>query len=191
MTKRSNANFGVLVKRWAAAILTVSVFVAGLQSALAADSPTPRASYFPNTEPLGPDEMRIISLGTGTPNFRHSQASASWLVELGNGEKFLFDVGTGSLANLAALEIPYTLLDKVFLTFQDLQTARLVPRGMIPINAIIDYAARYKLDPDTLKRVVWKTDGILLEHWKGVDAAEAAKAKAERDQKGASLGAKS
>ena len=75
-----------------------------------------RKNYFPNTEKLGPDEMRVIALGTGTPNFRHSQASASWLVELGNGEKFIFDIGTGSLANLAALEIPYTYLDKIFIS---------------------------------------------------------------------------
>ncbi len=26
------------------------------------------ASYFPNTESLGPDEMRITALGTGMPN---------------------------------------------------------------------------------------------------------------------------
>ncbi len=75
-----------------------------------------RNNYYPNTELLDEDEMRVIALGTGTPNFRRSQASASWLVELGNGEKFIFDIGTGSLANLAALEIPYTYLDKVFIS---------------------------------------------------------------------------
>jgi ribonuclease Z len=75
-----------------------------------------RDNYFPNTEPLGADEIRVIALGTGTPNFRRSQASASWLVELGSGDKFLFDIGTGSLANLAALEIPFTYLDKVFIS---------------------------------------------------------------------------
>ena len=67
-----------------------------------------RENYYPNTEQLGADEMRIIALGTGTPNFRKSQASSSWLVELGNGEKFIFDMGSGSLGNLAALEIPYS-----------------------------------------------------------------------------------
>jgi ribonuclease Z len=60
--------------------------------------------------------MRVIALGTGTPNFRRAQASASWLVELGSGEKFIFDIGTGSLANLASLEIPYTFLDKIFIS---------------------------------------------------------------------------
>ena len=82
--------------------------------AAASEPASSRANYFPNTEPLGEDEIRVISIGTGTPNFRHSQASASWLSELGNGDKFLFDIGTGSLANLAALEIPYTYLDKIF-----------------------------------------------------------------------------
>jgi ribonuclease Z len=86
-------------------------------SAVQAKDQSPvRVNYFPNTEPLGEDEMRVIALGTGTPNFRRAQASASWLVELGNGDKFLFDIGTGSIANLAALEIPYTYLDKIFIS---------------------------------------------------------------------------
>ena len=60
--------------------------------------------------------MRIISLGTGMPNQRPSQKASSWLLELGNGDKFLFDIGTGSSDNLAALEIPYDYLNKVFLS---------------------------------------------------------------------------
>lgn len=75
-----------------------------------------RENYYPNTEPLGVDEMRVIALGTGTPNFRKSQASSAWLVELGNGDKFIFDMGSGSLGNLAALEIPYSYLDKIFIS---------------------------------------------------------------------------
>ena len=79
----------------------------------------PRADhsgYFPNTEHLGPDEMRVITLGSGMPNPRKSQASASVLVELGNGDKFIFDVGSESAANLGALEIPYDWVDKVFIS---------------------------------------------------------------------------
>lgn len=79
----------------------------------------PRADhsgYFPNTEHLGPDEMRVIILGSGMPNPRKSQASASILVELGNGDKFIFDVGSESAANLGALEIPYDWVDKVFIS---------------------------------------------------------------------------
>jgi ribonuclease Z len=46
----------------------------------------PRDAYFPNSEDLGPDEMRV----------------------------FIFDVGTGSAERIAALQIPYNFLDKVF-----------------------------------------------------------------------------
>jgi ribonuclease Z len=36
-------------------------------------------------------------------------------VELGNGDKFLFDIGTGSSERLSAMKIPYDYLDKVFI----------------------------------------------------------------------------
>ena len=61
------------------------------------------ASYFPNTELLGADEMRITALGTGMPNQTRAAVSISYLVELGNGDKFLFDIGSGSMANLFSL----------------------------------------------------------------------------------------
>ncbi len=75
-----------------------------------------RYVYFPGTEELAKDEIRLIACGTGLPAARRDQAATCWLIELGNGDKFLFDVGTGSMANVAALMIPYDFLDKVFLT---------------------------------------------------------------------------
>jgi ribonuclease Z len=76
---------------------------------------TYRDHYFPGTETLAADEMRVIALGTGMPLTRSSQASASFLVQLGNGENFIFDIGSHAAANLASLEIPYNELTKVFL----------------------------------------------------------------------------
>jgi len=73
-----------------------------------------RDVYYPGTEELAPDEMRVVALGTGMPNARPKQAAASFLVELGNGEKFIFDAGTGSSERLSAMMIPYDYLDKVF-----------------------------------------------------------------------------
>jgi ribonuclease Z len=61
------------------------------------------ASYFPNTELLGADEMRITALGTGMPNQTKAAVSISYLVELGNGDKFLFDMGMGAMGNLFSL----------------------------------------------------------------------------------------
>ena len=72
------------------------------------------ASYFPNTELLGADEMRITALGTGMPNQTRAAVSISYLVELGNGDKFLFDVGAGMLANLFSIRPDFSKLDKVF-----------------------------------------------------------------------------
>jgi ribonuclease Z len=72
------------------------------------------ASYFPNTEILGADEMRITALGTGMPNQTKRAVSISYLVELGNGEKFLFDIGMGAMNNLFSLRPDFSKIDKVF-----------------------------------------------------------------------------
>jgi ribonuclease Z len=71
--------------------------------------------YYPGTETLAPDEMRVVALGTGMPNPRPKQAAACFLVELGNGDKFLFDLGAGCHERIAAQKIPYDYLDKVFI----------------------------------------------------------------------------
>ena len=74
-----------------------------------------RDTYFPGTEPLDPNEMRITALGTGQPSVRPKQAASCFLVELGNGDKFLFDIGAGSHERIAAQKIPYDYIDKVFI----------------------------------------------------------------------------
>ena len=75
-----------------------------------------RYVYYPGTEALSEDEIRVVACGTGMPAARRGQAATCFLVEAGNGEKFIFDIGSGSMANLAALMIPYQYLDKLFLT---------------------------------------------------------------------------
>ncbi|MGI9521185.1 MAG: guanitoxin biosynthesis MBL fold metallo-hydrolase GntH, partial [Hyphomicrobiaceae bacterium] len=75
----------------------------------------PRDTYYPNTEDLKPDEMRVVACGTGMPTTRAAQAAACFLVELGNGDKFLFDIGSGSAERISSLQIPYNFLDKVFI----------------------------------------------------------------------------
>jgi ribonuclease Z len=91
---------------------------------LVAASPTEKVSpvkarpldvYVPNTEDLAPDEMRVIACGTGMPTQRLAQAAACFLVELGNGDKFIFDIGSGAAERLSALQIPYDFLDKIFI----------------------------------------------------------------------------
>jgi ribonuclease Z len=74
-----------------------------------------RDFYAPNSEDLKPDEIRIIALGTGMPTPRPFQAAACFLMELGNGDKFIFDIGDGSVERMFALQIPTAFLDKVFI----------------------------------------------------------------------------
>jgi ribonuclease Z len=75
-----------------------------------------RDFYSPNSEDLRPDEMRLIACGTGMPTARPKQAASCWLLELGNGDKFIFDIGTGSAERISAFQIPHNYLDKVFLS---------------------------------------------------------------------------
>ena len=98
---------------------------AALASADGDAAPAPRYSpvkacsrdfYTPNSEDLGPNEMRLLACGTGMPTARPKQAASCWLLELGNGDKFIFDVGTGSAERSSAFQIPYNYIDKVFLS---------------------------------------------------------------------------
>ena len=93
------------------------------KEAIAAQESSAKASikqppaYFPNTEKLRLDEMRITALGTGLPTpITRAQKSTAWMVELGNGDVFIFDIGTGSMENLFGLRPDFSKIDKVFLS---------------------------------------------------------------------------
>ena len=82
-----------------------------------------RDVYYPNSEDLAPDEMRVIACGTGLPTTRAAQAAACFLVELGNGDKFIFDIGSGSAERLSSLQIPTIFLTKSSLVIFTLITS--------------------------------------------------------------------
>ena len=91
------------------------IFAAGSTVTDPAGIAPDRYVYYPGTEALAEDEIRVVACGTGMPAARRGQAATCFLVEAGD-DKFIFDIGSGSMANLAALMIPYEYLDKVFLT---------------------------------------------------------------------------
>jgi ribonuclease Z len=95
--------------------LAHSVLAAQATTASPVEALPDRDVYYPGSEDLAPNEMRIIACGTGMPNARPKQAAACWIVELGNGDKFIFDIGLGSAERIAAMKIPYDYLDKVFI----------------------------------------------------------------------------
>ena len=101
-----------------AACLSLVVLLGATESSESASLATASSEmdiYYPGTEALAADEMRVVALGTGMPSPRPKQAAACWLVELGNGDKFIFDIGAGCHERLAAQKIFYDLIDKVFL----------------------------------------------------------------------------
>jgi len=74
--------------------------------------------FLPGTEGLAEGEIRVSVLGSGLPWVTKSQASGSVLMEVGNPEKdvFVFDLGSGSLANFSGLQVPVTSVKNVFLS---------------------------------------------------------------------------
>lgn len=82
--------------------------------------PTPSVvngnNYYPLTETLGPDEMRIAFVGSCPFPPKRDQAGTAIMVELGNGDRFFFDLGAGSLRNIVAMQVPFQMINDIFLT---------------------------------------------------------------------------
>ncbi len=73
-------------------------------------------NYFPGTEELGADEMRISFLGSTPMPPTRSQAGTCIMVELGNGKRFFFDFGSGCVRNIFAMQVPFQMVNDIFLT---------------------------------------------------------------------------
>jgi ribonuclease Z len=82
--------------------------------------PTPsvknRNNYFPQSEPLGPDEMRIIFMGSNPWPPRMTQASTCIMVELGGTKRLFFDFGPGCMRNIIANQVPVPEVNDIFIT---------------------------------------------------------------------------
>lgn len=73
------------------------------------------ANWFPGTEEVQPNEMRVTFMGTA-PMIRPGQMNTSIFVELGNGDSFVFDLGEGSVANYVASRVSLNQIKHVFIT---------------------------------------------------------------------------
>ena len=82
--------------------------------------PTPsvknKTNYFPQSEPLGPDEMRIIFMGSNPWPPRMTQASTCMMVECGPAKRLFFDFGPGCLRNIVANQVPVPEINDIFIT---------------------------------------------------------------------------
>jgi ribonuclease Z len=82
--------------------------------------PTPsmksRNNFFPMSEELGADEMRITFVGSTPFPPRLNQAGTSIMVELGNGDKFFFDFGPGCMRNIIGLQHHVATINDIFIS---------------------------------------------------------------------------
>jgi hypothetical protein len=67
--------------------------------------------------------------------------------------------------------------------YRDLISERRSPRGPIPALSVIAYADAYSLDREALKRIVYKVDRVLTDHWRAQDDAAEIKRKADHNRK--------
>lgn len=74
------------------------------------------SSYFPSTEGLDPDEVRISFLGNSSEPTTRAQAGTCIMVALGNGKRFFSDVGPGCLRNIVAKQVSLPLVNDIFHT---------------------------------------------------------------------------
>ncbi len=82
--------------------------------------PTPsvknRNNYFPQTEELGDDEMRITFMGSNPFPPRLRQAGTCIMVECGKVGKFFFDFGSGCLRNIVGMQVPIPEVNDIFIS---------------------------------------------------------------------------
>jgi ribonuclease BN (tRNA processing enzyme) len=132
------------------------------------------ANWFPRTEKVQPNEMRIIFMGT-SPLIRPGQMNTSIFVELGNGDNFIFDLGEGSIANYIASGLALNELTKVFITHLHVDHFGALPylykfggwngRWREPLTvygpsgASEEYGTKYMVD-GMLKMANWHTDAF-------------------------------
>ena len=71
--------------------------------------------YAAGSEDLDTAEIRVTALGTGYPA-RRAQGCAGFMMELGNGDTFIFDAGAGTNLAFNTLRVPYWKATKFFIT---------------------------------------------------------------------------
>ena len=104
------------------------------------DSVDSGSTFYPRSEELGKDEMRITFVGSCPFPPRRNQAATCIMVELGNGKRFFFDFGPGCLRNILAMQVPLQMVNDIFLTHLHVDHF-----GELPyLFAFAPWAARWK-----------------------------------------------
>lgn len=116
LLKLSGLTFGTAVASNALASVNNALGASPKKDKQSSSSPdmTGEPAFYPG-EKLAKDEMRITFLGSCfIPRLK--QAANSVFVEVGTGDSFIFDCGSGVTAKYVACGVPYSRMDKIFLT---------------------------------------------------------------------------
>jgi ribonuclease Z len=73
-------------------------------------------NYYPATECLSRNEMRVTIMGSRPFPPHRRQACTSIMVELGIGQRFFFDLGLGCLRNIIGMRVPIQCVNDIFLS---------------------------------------------------------------------------
>lgn len=116
---QSKCAYGNVRKLPAGLVVGTLVFMMVLTGCTSSNSPTVgpngKLEAFTPGESLPADQMRISFMGTSFLP-RIAQQCNSVFVELGNGDSFVFDFGSGVSSKYVAMGISPSRMDKVFLT---------------------------------------------------------------------------
>lgn len=122
------------------------VFVAIL-CASAAYGKVTEGPWLLNGAPVPEQGIRITTLGSGTPDVRKDQVSSGFLLELGNGDKFIWDLGTGSYQNLLATAVPAKDLTKVGEAKPAMHSLQYAPLRPLNLDTYASHAVMLTLVP--------------------------------------------
>jgi ribonuclease Z len=74
------------------------------------------ANFFPLSEEIGPDEMRVSFMGSTPFPPRLDQAGTCIMVECGHDHRFFFDFGSGCLRHIISMQVPAPLINDIFIS---------------------------------------------------------------------------
>ncbi len=86
-------------------------------------------NWYPNSETVQPNEMRVTFMGS-SPLPRPGQMGTALYVGLGNGDRFVFDMGPAAITNYLAAGIPLNQINNIFITHLHYDTSL----GALPLR---------------------------------------------------------
>jgi ribonuclease Z len=126
-------------------------------------------TYFPGLEEVGKDEMRISFIGSTPAPPTRAQAGTCIMVECGPDKRFFFDLGSGAVKNLVAMQVPIQVINDIFFThlhvdhYADLPYLYAFAPWMMRWKPLRVYGPSGRTEKDGIKYMI---EGLkMMTHW--------------------------